>query len=64
MRRMRQVDCDHWLLGEIWGDMVDRELHALVMHLIPLFDAGKSALTIACPRNKVEDSRGFFRGRG
>lgn len=57
------MDYDRYLLSRISEVSSVDVMHALVTHLVPIFDTS-SKLAIACPTNKLDQVYDFFTNRG
>ena len=57
------MDYDRYLLGRISEVTSDDVMHALITHLVPIFDPS-SKLAIACPTNKLDQVHEYFTKRG
>lgn len=58
-----KMDYDQYLLSRISEVTPDNVMHALVTHLVPIFDPS-SKLAITCPTNKLDDVHDYFTKRG
>jgi len=58
-----KMDYDKYLLSRISEVTADGVMHALVTHLVPMFDPS-SKLAITCPTNKLDDVHEYFTKRG
>ncbi len=57
------MDYDSYLLSQIQDVKVGDVMHALITHLVPIFDP-KSKLAITCPTNKLDHVYDYFTKRG
>ena len=57
------MDYDRHLLSRIQEVKAEDVMHALITHLVPIFDP-QSKLAIACPANKLDQVHEFFTKRG
>ena len=57
------MNYDQYLLSSISKVTADDVLHALITHLVPIFDPC-SKLIVVCPSNKLDDIHSYFTKRG
>jgi len=58
-----RMNYDQYLLSKISEVTADDVLHALITHLVPIFDPS-SKLVVVCPSNKLDDVHSYFTKRG
>ncbi|KAL7545324.1 hypothetical protein ACHAWF_010434, partial [Thalassiosira exigua] len=58
-----KMDYDKFLLSRIAEVSADDVMHAVIKHLVPIFDPS-SKLAIACPVNKLNNIHDYFTKRG
>ena len=57
------MDYDRYLLSGISDVTAADVIHALIKHLVPIFDPS-SKLVCVCPSNKLDDVHAYFTKRG
>lgn len=58
------MNYDQYLLSSISDVTADDVLHALITHLVPIFDPSSAKLVVVIPSNKLDDVHSYFTKRG